>query len=135
MAETLRRAEPLWLVDSSGWIEYFTDGPNASRFAPAIEQPKDLVVPSLSVLEVYRWMLRIHGEGPAVQAIALMRQGTEIPLDGALALQAAQLGLQWKLPLADSVMLATALAHQATLLTQDADFEGIPAVTFVPKTS
>ena len=135
MAETLRRAEPLWLVDSSGWIEYFTDGPNASCFAPAIEQPKDLVVPSLSVLEVYRWMLRVHGEGPAVQAIALMRQGREIPLDTALALQASQLGLQWKLPLADSVMLATALAHQATLLTQDADFEGIPAVTFIPKKS
>jgi len=64
-----------------------------------------------------------------------MRQGTEIPLDAALALQAAQLGLQWKLPLADSVMLATALAHQATLLTQDADFEGIPEVEFIPKKS
>ena len=68
-------AETLWLVDSSGWIEYFTDGPNASCFAPAIEQPKSLVVPSLSLLEVYRWMLRRHGEGPAIQAIALMRQG------------------------------------------------------------
>ena len=128
-------AEMLWLVDSSGWIEYFTDGPNASCFAPAIEQPKALVVPSLSLLEVYRWMLRGHGEGPAIQAIALMRQGTEIPLDAALALQAAQLGLQWKLPLADSVMLATALAHQATLLTQDADFEGIPDVEFIAKKS
>ena len=93
------------------------------------------MVPSLSLLEVYRWMLRQHGEGPAVQAIALMRQGTEIALDAALALQAAQLGLQWKLPLADSVMLATALAHQATLLTQDADFEGIPEVEFIPKKS
>ena len=128
-------AERLWIVDSSGWIEYFTDGPNASCFAPAIEQPKSLVVPSLSLLEVYRWMLRRHGEGPAIQAIALMRQGAEIPLDAALALQAAQLGLQWKLPLADSVMLATALAHQANLLTQDADFEGIPEVEFIPKKS
>ena len=64
-----------------------------------------------------------------------MRQGTEIALDAALALQAAQLGLQWKLPLADSVMLATALAHQATLLTKDADFEGIPEVEFIPKKS
>ena len=64
-----------------------------------------------------------------------MRHGTEIALDAALALQAAQLGLQWKLPLADSVMLATALAHQATLLTQDADFEGIPEVEFIPQKS
>ena len=128
-------AETLWLVDSSGWIKYFTDGPNASSFALAIEEPKGLVVPTLSLLEVYRWMLRQHGEGPAVQAIALMRQGTEIALDAALALQAAQLGLQWKLPLADSVMLATAWAHQATLLTQDADFEGIPEVEFIPKKS
>ena len=71
-------AETLWLVDSSGWIEYFTDGPNASCFAPAIEQPKSLVVPSLSLLEVYRWMLRRHGEGPAIQAIALMRQGRRL---------------------------------------------------------
>ena len=127
-------ADQLWVEDSSGWIEYFTDGPNASCFAAAIEHPAALVVPSLSLLEVYRWMLRRHGEGPAIQAVALMRQGKEIPLDAALALQAAQLGLQRKLPLADSVMLATALAHQANLLTQDADFEGIAGVTFIPKT-
>lgn len=128
-------ADQLWVVDSSGWIEYFTDGPNASCFVAAIEHPTALVVPSLSLLEVYRWMLRCHGEGPAIQAVALMRQSREIPLDAALALQAAQVGLQWKLPLADSVMLATALAHQAILLTQDADFEGIAGVTFIPKSS
>jgi predicted nucleic acid-binding protein len=128
-------AEPLWLVDSSGWIEYFTNGANADVFAAAIEQPSALVVPSLSLLEVYRWMLRRHGEGPAIQAIALMRQGQDIPLDPALALQAAQLGLEWSLPLADSVMLATARAHQATLLTQDADFEGIPGVQVFRKRS
>ena len=67
------------------------------------------------------------------QPEALMRQGTEVALDAGLALRAAQLGLQWKLPLADSVMLVAALAHQATLLPQDADFEGIPAVEFIPK--
>ena len=132
VAET-RRMSNVWLVDSSGWIEYFTDGPNASSFAAAIEQPETLVVPSISLLEVYRWMLRCHGEGPAIQAIALMRQGREIPLNAALALQAAQLGLEWKLPLADSVMLATARVHQATLLTQDADFRGVPGVHFIPK--
>jgi predicted nucleic acid-binding protein len=121
-----------WVVDSSGWIEYFTDGRNAEAFAPAIEQPAALLVPSLSVLEVFKWMLRRHGEGPALQAIALMQQGTQVALDTALALRAAELGLRWKLPLADSVMLATAQAHQATLLTQDGDFAAIPGVTFVP---
>lgn len=95
-------ADPRWLVDSSGWIEYFTDGPNANAFAEAIESPQVLVVPSLSLLEVYRWMLRRHGEGPAIQAIALMRQGQEIP-------------------------------HQAILLSQDADFQGIPGVQFIAK--
>ncbi|MEX0588159.1 MAG: type II toxin-antitoxin system VapC family toxin [Cyanobium sp.] len=127
--------EALWLVDSSGWIEYFTDGPNANAFAAQIEQPSALVVPSISLLEVYRWMVRCHGEGPAIQAIALMRQGQEIPLDTALALQAAQVGLEWKLPLADSIILATALVHKATLLTQDADFEGISTVQYIPKQS
>ena len=128
-------AEPRWVVDSSGWIEYFTGGPNADAFAAAIEQPQTLLVPSLSVLEVFKWMLQRHGEGAAVQAVALMQQGQEIPLDAALALRAAQLGLEWRLPLADSVMLATAQAHQAILLTQDSDFAAVPGVRYWPKQS
>lgn len=125
-------ADPSWVVDSSGWIEYFTDGPNADHFAAAIEQPESLLVPSISVLEVVRWMLRRHGEGAAIQAAALMRQGREVTPDEDLALQAAHLDPACRLPLADSVMLASARAHGATLLTQDADFEGIPGVRYVP---
>ena len=121
------------LVDSSGWIEYFTGGPNTDFFAPAIEDVEQLVVASLSVLEVFRWILREHGETAALRAIALMQQGEMHDLDTSLALQTAKLGLEHKLPLADSVILATARKCEATVWTQDADFKGIPGVEYRPK--
>lgn len=124
---------PLSLVDSSGWIEYFTAGSGAEFFAPSIEDFEHLLVTSLSVLEVFRWVLREKGEGAALQAVALMQQGRVVDLDPALAIRAARLGLRHKLPLADSVMYATAQAHGATLWTQDADFQGLPGVQYSPK--
>ena len=129
-----RRSEPLLnVVDSSGWLEYLADGSNADFFAPVIEEPLQLVVPSLSILEVFRWVLRERGESEALQAAALMQQGQVIDLDVALSVRAAKLGLQHKLPLAASVMLATAQAYDATLWTQDADFEAIPGVRYQSK--
>jgi len=131
---TPRRPEQgLHVVDSSGWLEYLADGGNADFFAPVIEEPDRLVVPSLSVLEVFRWVLRERGESAALQAAALMQQGRVVDLDTTLAIRAAKLGLEHRLPLADSVMLATAYAHDATLWTQDADFEGIPGVRYRAK--
>lgn len=121
------------VVDSSGWLEYLADGANADFFADAVEDVERLVVPSLSVLEVFRWVLRERGEDAALQAAALMQQGRVIELDVVLALRAAKLGLEHKLPLADSVMLATAYASEALLWTQDADFEGIQGVQYRPK--
>jgi toxin FitB len=123
------------VVDSSGWIEYFTESPNAEFFAAAIEDTEHLLVASLSVLEVFRWVFREHGESAALRAVALMQQGQLIELDATLAVRAAKLGLQHKLPLAISVMLATADAFGATLWTQDADFENIPGVEYRPKAS
>jgi predicted nucleic acid-binding protein len=123
----------LSLVDSSGWIEYFTGGTGADFFAPAIEATESLLVASLGVYEVFRWILRESGESAALQATALMQQGRVIGLDSALALSAARVGLQYKLPLADSVMYATARAYEAVLWTQDADFEGLPGVQYQPK--
>jgi toxin FitB len=130
------KSEPpagLNVVDSSGWLEYMAEGPNADFFAPLVEAPELLVVPSISVLEVFKHVLRERGEDAALQAAALMQQGRVVELDAALGIRAAQLGLHYRLPLADSVILATAEANAATLWTQDRDFEGIPGVQYRAK--
>lgn len=119
------------VVDSSGWLEYFAGGANAAFFAPAIEETALLVVPTISMLEVFKRVLAQRGEAPALQAVALMHQGIIVDLDPSLALAAARLGLEEGLPLADSVMLATARAHGATLWTQDADFKGKEGVRYI----
>ncbi|MGM0412592.1 MAG: type II toxin-antitoxin system VapC family toxin [Pseudomonadota bacterium] len=121
------------VVDSSGWLEYFADGPNAEVFAPIIESPPELVVPTISLYEVFKRVLQQRGEGPALQAAALMQQGDIVELTEPLSLSAANLGVQHRLPLADSIIYATARAHEATLWTQDADFEGLPGVRYQPK--
>ncbi len=121
------------VVDSSGWLEYFADGPNAEFFAPAIENVSELVVPSISIYEVFKRVLQQRDEGDALRAIAIMRQGMEVDLDTTLALHAAKLSVTYKLPMADSVMLATARAHEATLWTQDADFKGIERVEYIER--
>jgi len=123
------------VVDSSAWLEYFADGPNAGFFAPAIEATDELVVPSICLLEVFKRVCQQRGEGPALQAVAVMHQGRVVDLDSALALIAARIGTDTKLALADSVVLATARQIEATLWTQDADFEGFPGVKFRAKKS
>ena len=121
------------VVDSSGWLEYFADGPNADFFAQAIEAVSDLIVPTLSLYEVFKRVLQLRGEGDALQAVAVMIQGQVIDLDMDLALSAAKVSAALKLPMADSVMLATARAYDATLWTQDGDFEEIAGVQYIAK--
>ena len=121
------------VVDSSGWLEYFADGPNADFFAPAIENVSELVVPSISLYEVFKRVLQQRSETEALRAVALMAQGSVIDLDLTLALNAAKLSVDLKLPMADSIILATAQAHDATLWTQDADFKGIDGVRYIEK--
>lgn len=121
------------VVDSSAWLEYFAGGPNAAYFASAIEDPESLIVPSITLLEVFKRVLQQRSEGEALQAIAIMRQGRVVDLDAPLALVAAKVGADSRLPLADSVILATAQQHGATLWTQDDDFEGMPSVKYRPK--
>ena len=118
------------VVDSSAWLEYLADGPNAGYFAPAIEAPQDLIVPTISLYEVFKRILQQRSESEALQAVALMGQGEVVDLDGPLALSAARLGVDARLPLADSIILATARRYGATLWTQDEDFEGLPDVRF-----
>lgn len=118
------------VVDSSGWLEYLADGPNARFFAPAIERPVELVVPTISIFEVFKRVLAQRDESLALQAVALMHQGRIADLTAALALDAARLSRRSTLPMADSIMLAIARAFGAILWTQDADFEGIDGVRF-----
>jgi toxin FitB len=116
------------VVDSSAWLEYFADGPNADEFAKAIESTRALIVPTLSLCEVFKRIAQQRSEDDALRAIAVMEQGRVIDLDRATAVAAARLGLDHRLAMADSIMLATAQRHGAILWTQDADFEGVPGV-------
>jgi toxin FitB len=118
------------VVDSSGWLEYLADGANASFFAPAIEQTTELLVPTLSIFEVFKRVLQQRDESQALQAIALMHRGRVVDLTAPLALDAARLSRSIGLPMADSIMLATARAHGASFWTQDADFKDLPDVRF-----
>lgn len=121
------------VVDSSAWLEYLADGSNANFFAPAIEKTGELIVPTISIYEVFKRVLQQRDEAAALQAVALMYQGEVIELTAPLALNAARLSREFELPMADSMMLATARAHNATLWTQDADFEGVKGVRYVAK--
>ncbi len=118
------------VVDSSAWLEYFANGPNASYFARSIEKTEELVVPTISLYEVFKRILQQRDEDSALQVIAVMQQGRIVDLDPSLALTAARLSLDLKLPMADSIMLATARAFDAVLWTQDVDFKGLPRVRY-----
>jgi len=119
------------VVDSSGWLEYFGDGPNAAYFAGPLAQADELIVPAISVFEVFKRVLQQRDEASALQAAALMQQGRTVALDPALAMAAAKLSFEHKLPMADSIILATARQYNAVLWTQDADFEKLPGVRYV----
>lgn len=121
------------LVDSSAWLEYFADGPNTKHFAPVVKIPDQLVVPSVTLYEVCKVVLRESDENNALQACAAMQKGQVISLDAKLAIAASKLSLLHRLPMADAVILATAREHGAILWTQDAHFREIPGVRYYPK--
>ncbi len=121
------------VVDSSGWLEYFADGPNAAFFAKPVELTDELLVPTLSLFEVYKRVAQQRGDDEANLAAAAMQQGQVVELDADLALSAARLSLLEKLPLADSIILSTARTHGAILWTQDKDFEHVSGVKYVSK--
>ncbi len=121
------------VVDSSGWLEYFADGENAAFFADTVKATSDLIVPVVCLYEVFKRVSLQRGEGPALQAVAIMQQGRVVELTATIALSAAALSLEHKLPMADSLILATARDHDATLWTQDADFAGMTGVEYIAK--
>lgn len=121
------------VVDSSGWLEYFTGGANAAVFAPPIEATDHLIVPAICVYEVFKRVLALAGEDEALRAAGIMSMAMVAPLDRDIALEAARVSIERKLALADSVILATTLRYGATLWTQDEHFSGMEDVRFVAK--
>jgi predicted nucleic acid-binding protein len=121
------------LLDSSGWLEYFADGPNAEHFAEPLERLDELVVPTICLYEVFKVALREAGEAKALQAAAMMRRGKVVAINEELAIRAATISHEQKLPLADSIILATAQVYEAVIWTQDAHFKGKPLVKYFAK--
>lgn len=123
------------VVDTSGWLAYFAGEPNARHFSAALQAPQELVVPTVTLYEVFKVVLRESGENAALQAVAAMQKGTVVDLTPKLALAAGTLSLRHSLPMADAIILATAQAFEATLWTQDAHFKGIEGVKRFAKIS
>jgi len=121
------------VVDSSAWLSYFAGDKNAEKFAAAIEDIEKLLVPSITLTEVFKCIMRQRDENAALEAIAHMEQGRIVTLDSSLAIDAAVSGLRYKLPLADSVIYATSNKFGAVVWTQDADFKELPNVKYFPK--
>jgi toxin FitB len=118
------------VVDSSAWLEYFADGPNAAEFARPIEATRSLIVPTLSLFEVFKRIAQQRGDDEGLKAVAMMEQGKVVDLDRATALAAARISIDHGIAMADSIMFATAQRHEAILWTQDADFEGLPQTRY-----
>jgi predicted nucleic acid-binding protein len=121
------------IVDTSGWLEYFAGTPQASNFAAAIEDTENLLVPSIVLYEVFKKISLDIDENKAFQAISHLKQGRVVDMGEAIALYAAKLGIEKKLPMADALIYATAILHHATVYTQDAHFEGLPQVRYFAK--
>jgi predicted nucleic acid-binding protein len=121
------------VVDSCGWLEYLSDGPNAECFVSPLADTESLLVPTICIYEVTKVVLRERGESHALAVMAIMQKGRVVDLGGPLAVAAARLSLAHSLPMADSIVLATARQHDATLWTQDVDFADIPGVQYFRK--
>lgn len=121
------------IIDSSGWLAYFADEANAKHFLAPLQDTASLVVPTITIYEVFKVVLRESNENEALQAAAAMQKGTVVDVTVQMAISAAKLSLEYSLPMADSIILATAKAYNAILWTQDADFKNMPGVKYFPK--
>ncbi len=121
------------VVDSSGWLEYFTAGRNANFFRPALEDIEHLIVPVICLYEVFKLTLLKKGEEDALQIAGIMSTGLSVEITREIALSAAQLSIKYKILMADSLILSTARLYEATLWTQDEHFNGIHGVNYISK--
>ncbi len=121
------------IVDSSGWLAYFADEPNGKHFLTPLNDTASLVVPTVTIYEVFKVVLRESSENEALHAVVAMQKGTVVDLTPPLAIAASKFSLEHHLPMADSIILATAKEFDATLWTQDSDFKNINDVKYFPK--
>ncbi len=121
------------IVDSSAWLSYFAGDANAEVFSAPIENIDKLIVPSITITEIFKTILRQRGENMALEAIAHVQQGKVVSLDSSLAIDAAKYGIDYKLPLADSIIYATGQKYGALIWTQDVDFKSLEGVKYYPK--
>ncbi len=121
------------LVDSSGWIEYFTDGKNAKVFAQPIRVEADLITPTICIYEVFKRVLQEFGEDRALETAGVMTRGVVVELGQREAIEAARLSAQLKLAMADSIILATARSYNAILWTQDVHFKDMEGVRYIAR--
>ena len=121
------------IVDSSGWLAYFADEPNAKHFLAPLKDTASLIVPAVTIYEVFKVVLRESSENEALQAAAAMQKGIVVDLTATLAIAASKLSLQHRLPMADSIILATSQAFNAKIWTQDSDFKDFRGVKYFPK--
>jgi len=121
------------IVDSSGWLAYFADEPSAKHFHKPLNEPSSLIVPTVTIYEVFKVALRESSENQALQVVAAMLKGKVVDLTSSLAISASKLSLAHNLPMADSVILATAREYDATIWTLDSDFKNIKNVKYFPK--
>ncbi len=121
------------LVDASGWIEYFNDGPYASYFLEAIRDMSDVIVPTLSFYEVFSFVMKDMSDSEALQVVAFMQQARSVDLTDAVAVLAARLSAKHDIPFSPGITLATAQLHQAVIWTQDAHLKDMPGVKYYPK--
>ena len=121
------------VIDSSGWVEFFTDGALADAYASRLRNLQTVVTPAIVLYEVYKRLKRDLSEDDAVVAISAMQQTLVVDVTSEIALTAADLSLEHGLAMADAMILATARLHRAELVTSDRDFESIPGVTYLAK--
>ena len=118
------------VLDSSAWIEFFLGGPARKHFREFVLKPEDLIVPSITIYEVYKKFLTLYDETTAITVISHMQKGRVVELTEYMAIWASKLSKDLTLPMADSIILATAYATNSTLWTLDADFKGIEGVNY-----
>ncbi len=122
------------IVDSSGWLEYFSAGPNTVNFMTPLQNASSLIVPVNIIYEVFKVVLRESGEGEALQAVVAMQKGKTVDLTTGIAMNASKLSLQYTLPMAESIILAVARAYKCTIWTQDSYFKNLSGVKFFSRT-
>lgn len=121
------------IIDSSGWLEYFSNGPNAGNYLTPLSDTSSLIVPVITIYEVFKVVLREATENEALQAVASMIKGKVIDLSASIAINTSKLSLKYNLPMADSIILATARAYECIIWTQDSHFQNIKGVKYFSK--